>query len=426
MISTLAWFALGVFLLAFVVISSGKINITIVALLGALIFIVSGVLKPDQIFTQIDWNVIFLLVSMMIIINITKTTGFFQFIAIKAAKAVRGDPLKLLILLSIITAVISMFLDNVTTVLILCPMTILIAAQLEITPVPFIICLAVASNIGGTATLIGDPPNVMIGSAAHLDFLAFLTNLGPVILVVLIVFSFLACLLFHKEMHVSNERRAHIMDFDESKSLQNKPLLVKCIVVLGLVVVGFFCHGLINMQASMVALAGATVLLLVSGSKDISEYFKDVEWETIFFFIGLFILVGGVVEQGWITKCAAWIMKVTGGNLKLTSVTVLWVSGVISAVVNNIPFIATLIPMVEDIAHTAGTAAALPLWWALSLGACLGGNGTLVGASANVVCASIATKNGYPVTFKEFTKYGALFTVASIIVCHIYILLRYY
>jgi Na+/H+ antiporter NhaD/arsenite permease-like protein len=242
----------------------------------------------------------------------------------------------------------------------------------------------------------------------------------------MLVFSLMTILFFHKQLVVNNEKRARVMDFDERKSLQNKPLLIKCVVVLACVVLGFFCHSITNMQASFVAMAGATVLLLISGTKDITEFLKDIEWETIFFFIGLFILVGGVVQQGWINKCANFIMAVTKGNLKFMSVLVLWISGIISAVVNNIPFIATLIPMVQHISSSVGVAAAAPLWWALSLGACLGGNGTLVGASANVVCASIATKNGYPVTFKEFTKYGALFMVASLIVCHIYILLRYY
>jgi Na+/H+ antiporter NhaD/arsenite permease-like protein len=424
--SVLSWVALGVFLFAYVIISTEKINKIIVALLGGAIFILIGVISQEEAFRVIDWNVIFLLVSMMVIINITKTTGFFQFVAIKAAKAVRGDPIKILVLLSLITALFSAFLDNVTTVLILAPVTILIAVELGISPVPFIISLALASNIGGTATLIGDPPNIMIGSAVNLDFLAFLSNLAPVIVVLLIVFAALAVLLFRKQLIVSNKRKARIMDFDESKSLENKPLMIKCLVVLGLVIIGFLFSRNFGLEASTIALFGAALLLLLSGKHDLDEFFRDIEWGTIFFFVGLFILVGGLVEQGWIAKCAGFIMRITNGNLKFTSILLIWVSGVFSAVVDNIPYVATMIPMVQDISSQVGTEAAQPLWWALSLGACLGGNATLIGASANVISASISGKSGYPISFLEFTKYGALITVVNMVICTGYVLVRYF
>jgi Na+/H+ antiporter NhaD/arsenite permease-like protein len=418
--------ALGVFLASFVIISSDKINKTIVAILGASLFICIGVVSQDKVFGLIDWNVIFLLVSMMVIINITKTTGLFQFVAIKTAKAARGDPLSILILLSLITALFSSFLDNVTTVLILSPVTILIAVELGITPVPFIICLAMASNIGGTATLIGDPPNIMIGSAANLDFLAFVANLGPVILLILAAFSVLAMLLFRKQLTVTSDRKARIMAFDESKSLTDKALMLKCVAVLALVVIGFLTHGALKVEASTVAMFGAALLLLLTGKRDLDEFYRDVEWGTIFFFIGLFVLVGGLEEQGWIKKCAALIMGATKGNMQLTTVLLVWVSGVFSAVIDNIPYVATMIPLVEEIAAGVGAKAAEPRWWALSLGACLGGNGTLVGASANVVCASIAAKNGYPITFADFTKYGALMTAVSLAISTAYLVLRYF
>ncbi|GMO69933.1 MAG: ArsB/NhaD family transporter [Treponemataceae bacterium] len=424
--TTLAWAALGSFLLAYIIISTEKINKTIVALLGGAIFLLAGFIGQEEAFRMIDWNVIFLLVSMMVIINITKTTGLFQFVAIKTAKAVHGDPLRILILLSLIAAVFSAFLDNVTTVLILAPVTILIAVELGITPVPFIICLALASNVGGTATLIGDPPNIMIGSAAKLDFLTFLINLGPIIVVALAIFVVLAILLFRKKLSVSNERKARIMDFDESKSLENIPLLVKCLIALGIVIFGFLFHGALKVEASTVALFGAALLLLLSGKHEIDEFFHDIEWNTIFFFIGLFILVGGLVEQGWISKCAEFIMQFTGGDLRLTAVLLIWVSGVFSAFVDNIPYVATMIPMVQEISASVGTEAAEPLWWALSLGACLGGNATLVGASANVVSAGIASKSGYPISFMTFTKYGALVTLTSMAVSTAYVLIRYF
>ncbi|MDR0908679.1 MAG: ArsB/NhaD family transporter [Spirochaetaceae bacterium] len=424
--SLLAWVSLIVFLAAFVFISTEKINKTIVALLGASFFIFMGIIDPEGAFSVIDWNVIFLLVSMMVIINITKTTGLFEFVAIKTAKAVRGDPVKILVMLSIVTALFSSILDNVTTVLILSPVAILIATQLGISPAPFIISMAIASNIGGTATLIGDPPNIMIGSAANLDFIDFLINLGPVIILVLIVMCILTALLFHKQLKASNEAKARIMDMEEKRALTDKPLMLKCIVVLVLVIAGFLTHNLLNVEASTVAMGGAALLLLLTRKKDIEPFLRDAEWGTIFFFVGLFILVGGVEKEGWISKAASFIMNVTDGNIRFTSVILVWVSGILSAVVDNIPYVATMIPMVQQISGTVGTAAAEPLWWALALGACLGGNGTLIGASANVVSAGIATRSGYPITFKDFTKYGALITVISLFMCTGYVLIRYF
>jgi Na+/H+ antiporter NhaD/arsenite permease-like protein len=331
-----------------------------------------------------------------------------------------------MIALSLITAVISCLLDNVTTVLILTPVAILIAVELGINPAPFAISMAIASNIGGTATLIGDPPNIMIGSAADLDFLAFLANLGPVIVAVLVVFCIIASLLFRKQLQVSREKRARIMDLDESKSLTDKPLMVKCLIVLALVIAGFLLHSQLHIEASIAALAGAALLLLLSGKKELDEFYRDVEWGTIFFFIGLFILVGGVKEQGWIKKAADLIMAVTHDNIMLTAIVLIWVSGILSAVVDNIPYVATMIPLVQAISQSAGAEAAAPLWWALALGACLGGNGTLIGASANVVSASICNKNGYPISFGEFTKYGALITFIALLLCSGYMVLRYF
>jgi Na+/H+ antiporter NhaD/arsenite permease-like protein len=421
-----AWIALTLFLIVYVIISTEKINKIIIALLGGGIFITLGIIGQETAFHVIDWNVIFLLISMMIIINITKTTGLFQYVAIKTAKAVQGNPLKIIVLLTIITAVFSAFLDNVTTMLILSPVTILIAVELGISPAPFIICMAIGSNIGGTATLIGDPPNIMIGSAARLGFLDFLVHLGPLILVILICFVGIIILLFRKQMVVSYERKARIMDFDESKSLQNKSLLIKCMLVLGLVIVGFLIHGILHVEASTVALLGAALLLLVSGKHEPEEFFRDIEWGTIFFFVGLFIMVGGLVEQGWIRKCAAFLLNLTQGDLRFTAMLLVWVSGVFSAIVDNIPYVATMIPMVQDISASVGEEAALPLWWSLALGACLGGNATLVGASANVVSASIATKNGYPITFMDFTKYGLVITLLSLALSTGYVLLRYF
>jgi len=422
----LTWIALGIFLTVYVFISVEIVNKTVAALLGASFFIVLHVIGQEEAFRVVDWNVIFLLVSMMIIVGITKTTGLFQYVAIKAAKIARGDPVRILLLLSLVTALFSAFLDNVTTILILTPVTILIAVELGITPVPFIISQAVASNIGGTATLIGDPPNIMIGSAAGIDFATFLLHLGPVIALNLAIFSGMTYLFFRRNLQVTTERKARIMEFDESRSIENVPLLIKCLSVLALVVAGFLFHGPLGLEASSIALLGAAALLLLSGKREPDEYYREVEWGTIFFFIGLFILVGGMVELGVIKLLARKVMGLTRGDLRLTSVVVLWVSGVFSAVVDNIPYVATMIPLLQDILSSTGHEAALPLWWSLSLGACLGGNGTLVGASANVVAAGLSTKSGYRISFLEFTRYGALYTLVSMALSTVYILLRYY
>jgi Na+/H+ antiporter NhaD/arsenite permease-like protein len=418
--------ALGIFILVYIIISLELVNKTVIALLGAMVFIVLHVIGQEEAFRSIDWNVIFLLISMMIIVGITKSTGLFQYVAIKTAKAAKGHPMKILLGLSAVTALFSAVLDNITTILIIAPVTLLIAVELGVSPVPFIISEAMASNIGGTATLIGDPPNIMIGSAAHLDFLSFLYNLAPAIIVVFIVFSGIIYLLFRKEMEVSNERRARIMEFDESKSIENPKLLRKCLAVLGFVILGFIFHGMLNIEAATIGLLGASVLLLLTGNHEVDEYFRDIEWGTIFFFIGLFILVGGIVELGAIRWLSEHLLSLTQGDIKLTSVFILWASGIISGIVDNIPYVATMIPLIHTISTTVGEVAAEPLWWSLALGACLGGNGTLVGASANVVAAGIATKSGYKITFLQFTRYGLLVTFLSLGISTLYVLLRYF
>jgi len=418
--------ALSIFVGAYVFIATEMVNKTVVALLGGAVFVMIGAIGQEEAFRVIDWNVIFLLVSMMVIVNITRTTGLFQYVAIKTAKAARGNPVKILILLSVVTGLFSAFLDNVTTILILTPVTILIAVELGISPVPFIMSEAVVSNMGGTMTLIGDPPNIMIGSAAGLDFLSFIVNLAPVIIVIVLLFCVVSFYRFRKKLVVSNERKARIMEFDESKSIEDRPLLFKCLVVLSVVILGFLLHGFLHMEASTIALFGASALLLLTGKRELDEYFREIEWGTIFFFIGLFILVGGLVELGVIGKIAKALLSITGGNIKVTTVFLVWASGILSSFIDNIPYVATMIPMIHEIGASVGAEAVTPLWWALSLGACLGGNGTLVGASANVVAAGIATKSGYRITFLEFTKYGALYTLISLAVSTVYLLIRYF
>ncbi len=401
------------------------INKSAAAIFGAMILVLSGVLTQETAFEHIDWNVIFLLIGMMIIMSITKRTGLFQYVAIKISKFARGEPLAILILLSLMTALFSAILDNVTTVIIIVPIAILIAVELGIDPVPIVITLAIASNIGGTATLIGDPPNIMIGSAADLGFMDFLLNLGPLVAVILVCFSAMVVLFFGKRMHVTNERKARIMNFDETKAIEDPVLMRKALVVLGLVIIAFLVHGFFGIEPSTVALTGAVLLIILSGQKELEHLFAEIEWTTIFFFIGLFMLVGGLVEAGVMAKISTWLVRVTYGHLRLTRFVVLWASGLLSAVVDNIPFVATMIPLLRHMGETIGPEDIRPIWWTLAAGACLGGNGTLIGASANVVSAGISAKSGHPITFWRFTKYGVFFTLMSLAVSSLYVFLRY-
>jgi Na+/H+ antiporter NhaD/arsenite permease-like protein len=419
---TMMFIALAIFFVLYIFISTEIINKTVIALFGASIYLVLKIIGAEEAFQVIDWNVIFLLVSMMIIVGITKTTGLFQYVAIKAAKFAKGEPVKILILLSLICAVFSALLDNVTTVMIIVPVTILIAVELGISPIPFVISIAIASNIGGAATLIGDPPNIMIGSASGLDFMQFVVNLGPAIVICLVFFTIIEILIFRKKLRVSTERKARIMEFDESKTLENIPLLIKCLSVLAIVVAGFLLHGVLHLEASVVAMFGASLLMLITGVKEVDEIFKEIEWGTIFFFVGLFILVGGLVETGAITIAAEYVLNLTKGDIRSTSILIIWISGIFSAFVDNIPYVATMIPLVQDIGNTLGNENITPIWWSLALGSCLGGNGTLVGASANVVTAGLAAKSGYKVSFLEFTKYGFGIMLVTLAISTVYVL----
>ncbi len=417
--------SLVVFLAVYAAITTEIVNKTAAALLGAMLMVLFGVLDQKTAYAEVDWNVIFLLIGMMIIMGITKRTGVFQYIAIRVAKFARGEPIAILVLLSVVTALVSAFLDNVTTVLIIVPITILIAVELGVAPAPFVITLAMASNVGGTATLIGDPPNIMIGSAANLDFMDFLVNLSPAILIMLLIFCGMVALFFKKQLVVTNERKARIMNFDESKAIEDPALLIKSVTVLGLVVVAFLFHGAVNLEPSTIALTGAVILIVISGHKEVEELFAELEWTTIFFFLGLFMVVGALVEVGVMSSVSTWLIGITNGHLRLTQFVILWVSGILSAVVDNIPFVATMIPLIQDMGAQLGADAIKPLWWALSLGACLGGNGTLIGASANVVSAGLSAKSGHPISFWDFTKYGAIFTLMTLVVSSLYMFVRF-
>lgn len=420
-----AIWAIGIFLVIYGLIIAEKVHRTIVAMIGGGLMVVLGIVDQETAIHHIDFNTLGLLVGMMIIVNITAETGLFKYIAVVAAKKAKGDPVRILIALVLITAIGSAFLDNVTTVLLMVPVTFSITRQLRVTPVPFLITQIIASNAGGTATLIGDPPNIMIGSAVkELTFMAFIENLAPIAIVIMAVYVPLFILLFRKQIQTTTERKRSIIQMDETELITDRKLLSKSLTVLGLTILGFFMHQLLHLESATVALAGAFILLLLTGEHVMEEAFAKVEWMTIFFFVGLFVLVSGLVETGVISKLAEQAIELTGGDLVITSMLILWLSAIASAFLDNIPFVATMIPMIQEMGNM-GVSNLEPLWWSLALGACLGGNGTLIGASANVIVAGMSGKEGYPITFIQFFKYGFPLMLLSIILSSLYVYMRY-
>ncbi|OPA73338.1 hypothetical protein BVG16_29500 [Paenibacillus selenitireducens] len=421
-----AIWAIGIFLVTYGLIISEKIHRTILAMAGAVLMVVFGIVDQETAIHHIDFNTLGLLIGMMIIVGITTKTGLFKYVALKAAKVAKGKPKRILVALALITALGSAFLDNVTTVLLMVPVTFSITKQLRINPVPFLITQILASNLGGTATLIGDPPNIMIGSAVkELTFMAFITNLAPVILIILLVYLPLFVWMYGKKINSTPELQQSIMEMDEKSMITDRPLLWKCLSVLGLTIVGFFLHQLIHLESATVALAGAFLLLLMTGERFLEEAFHSVEWTTLFFFIGLFVLVSGLVETGVIAQMAAKAIELTGGDPLLTSMLILWLSAIASAFLDNIPFVATMIPMIQEMG-TMGVSNLEPLWWSLALGACLGGNGTLVGASANLIVAGLAGKEGHSISFMKYLKVGFPFMILSIVISSVYVYFRYF
>lgn len=419
--------AAGIFILAYAFIISENIHRTIIALLGAALMIWSGILTQESAISHIDWNTLWLLIGMMIIVNITRETGLFKFLAIWAAKKVRANPTALLFALSGITMVCSGLLDNVTTVLLTVPLTFSMASQLQVDVKPFLISQILASNIGGTATLIGDPPNIMIGSATGLSFVDFITNLAGICLFIFIVTDLILILLYHKGLKTTPERQHHVMCMGEKDQIQDWNLLYKCLFVLALTVVMFVLHSTLKIESATAAITGAGLLLLLACHRNepmISRMLSSVEWLAIFFFAGLFVLVGALVDTGIISMLAQKAMEITSGNETATAMLILWMSAICSAFVDNIPFVATLIPLIKDMGNM-GITNLNPLWWSLSLGACLGGNGTLIGASANVLVASMATKRGVIITFLQFMKIAFPLMLLSILISSGYIYLRY-
>ncbi|WP_223070403.1 ArsB/NhaD family transporter [Paenibacillus caui] len=421
-----AFFAIAIFLLAYALIISEKIHRTILAMIGGLLMIGFGILNQETAIHHIDFNTLGLLLGMMIIVNTTAETGLFKFIGLWTAKKAGGRPIRIMWMLAVITALASAFLDNVTTIMLMVPVTFSITRQLKVPAFPLIFTQVLASNIGGTATLIGDPPNIMIGSSVkELTFNAFLLNLSPIVVIIMAVNIGLFILIFRRKLKTNDENRKVLMGYSLKGIIQDKPLLIKSLIILGIVILGFFTHQLLHLESATVALAGAFLLLMVSGENMMERAFRSVEWPTLFFFVGLFVLVGGLVETGVISSLADKAMAVTGGDALSGSMLILWLSAVASAFMDNIPFVATMIPLIQDM-NNLGVHPIEPLWWSLSLGACLGGNGTLIGASANLVAAGMSEKEGEPISFLRFLKFGFPLMIISIALSSVYIYLRYF
>ncbi len=417
--------AIAIFLMSYALISTEKIHRTVVAMAGGILIIIFGVVDQETALHHIDFNTLGLLIGMMIIVNITSETGLFTYIAIWSAKKAKGDPLRILIYLACITAFASAFLDNVTTVLLMVPIVFSITRQLRISPLPYLILVVLSSNIGGTMTMIGDPPNIMIGSAVkELSFLDFMNNLALICVFILIVTITVFVMIYRKKLQTTQELKAGIMQFDEKSEIKDIALLKKCLAILMITIVGFFIHQIVHLESATVALAGAFLLLLITDEHQLERALSRVEWLTIFFFIGLFVIVSGLVETGVIGNLAKYAIQLTGGNEIKTAMLILWLSAIASAFVDNIPFVATMIPLIQDMGNL-GVTQLDTLWWSLALGACLGGNGTLIGASANLIVAGMAAKEGQPISFIAFLKIGFPLMILSIIISSIYIYLRY-
>ncbi|MBR2386523.1 ArsB/NhaD family transporter [bacterium] len=368
------------------------------------------------------FNVIFLLVAMMIVVNISARSGMYTFVAEEIVKRTKGHPKTVFFALAFFTAFVSAFLDNVTTVILVMPITYAVCKMLDINPICFLITEILASNIGGTATLIGDPPNIIIGAAANFSFMDFINALTLVIFIIFFVTTFLLMFLFRKQLVKNPEKMSEVSKIDTSKTITDKPLAIRSCFVLGFIILGFVTHDMTHIPAFLIAMIAASFLLLF---EDVDAIFEKVEWNTIFFFIGLFLLIGGVEASGAIGLVGDWLLKVTQGSQSITTDVILWGSAIVAGIIGNIPYTTALAPVIASIEAVKGPEYVHPIWWALSLGACLGGNITAIGAAANVIVIQSAARNGYTITFMQFLKYGASMTLLAIIISHIYLHVRY-
>lgn len=425
-------FSLGILFLAYLFVAIEKISKVTVVLLGATLTILLGLLSqdkgiygkynPNYFVNFIDFNVIFLLVSMIIIVHIVAKSGVFRWVANELLRFTEGNPKWILITLALFTAIVSAFLDNVTTVILIMPVTFIIAKELDIDPVPLLITEIFSSNIGGAATLIGDPPNIIIGSAAGLSFMDFLLELTGIITLIFFISIGILIFIFKSELKVTAEKKYNVINIDNSKTITDYPSMLRSFTTLLLVILGFILHEVIHVQPCIVAMAGASFLMIFEKPKTI---LREVEWNTILFFIGLFIIIGGLEASGAINLIAKWLLALTHGSQSVTAMVVLWASGILSGVIDNIPYTVTMSPMLLNIQNVMGAEYTHPLWWCLSLGACLGGNMTIIGAAANVIVSETAAASGHPISFIRFFKYGLLITFISLALSSAYIYLRF-
>lgn len=437
-----AWIAAAIFVASYIAIATDKIDRTIVALVGAALMLVLGLIDQSKAFRGIDLNVIFLLAGMMITVNIVKRSGLFEWLALSTAKLTGRRPVLMLVTLSLVTAVISAFLDNVTTMILIAPITLLIADAMRVDPVPLLLSETMASNIGGTATLIGDPPNILVGSAASLSFLDFIKHLTPLVIIVLIVFTFMAMGLFGKPLKKSTPNLAALSALQPSRAIKDRFLLWKSLIVLALIFAAFSLHGLLGFAPATVAVAGGAILFLLSQLPPrerkidpAATILAEIDWHTLFFFIGMFIMIAGLENTGVLTKVLELVVMLTQKNLLLTCMVILWGAAFLTMVTSAVPFVIAMIPVIDNlIIALNGGPLAVPvvqtqyqaLWWSLALGACLGANGTMIGSAANMVVTSISNRSGYKITFGTFTKRGLPISLASLVLASLYILIRYF
>ncbi len=417
------WISIAIFVATYALIIWDKFDRAVVALSGASLMILFRILNQENALKEIDFNTIGLLIGMMIIVAITKRSGVFEYMAVKMVKIGKAEPIRIIILLSIVTGLLSGLLDNVTTILLILPVTLSISKDLKISPIPFIIAEIFASNIGGTATLVGDPPNILIGSAVGFSFMDFLKNNGPLVLPMLFLVAIIFVFIFKKKLIASEEVKASVMMLNENDYIKDKKLMIKSLSVIVAVVVTFILHGVLKYDSATVALSGAVLLFFISGAK-MEKIVHEIEWKTIFFFIGLFILVGGIKSTGVINILADQVLNMTHGDIVLATLSILWVSAIASAFIDNIPFVTTMIPLIKHLGEISGMNIT-PLWWALSLGACLGGNGTIIGASANVIAVGIAEEHGVKITFRKYLKVAFPIMILTIVFATVYMLVVY-
>ena len=414
--------AVAIFVLVIGVIVSEKLHRAACALIGAMLLILLGILEPKEALEFIDFNTIGVLIGMMMFVAVVKNSGIFEYLAIKSAKIAKGNPWRIMIAFMIITAVLSAFLDNVTTILLIGPMTFSICQKLELNPVPFLMTQIMSSNLGGTATLIGDPPNIMIGSAANISFAQFVMYDGPIVALSMVAAIIMFRFIYGRGLSVAPEKMELIVQMDEKEQIKDQVLFVKSVIMIFLVAFAFILHDALALKTSVIALSCAALMILI-GKQDVEETVHDVEWPTIVFFAFLFIVVGGLEKVGIIQSIADLMVSTTGTHYVILMLIILWVSALCSAVLDNIPFVATLIPLIMTM--EAEGIDVWPLWWAVSIGACFGGNGTIIGASANVVLTGIAGRRGYPITFIDFLKIGMPVMLMSVVLSTAYLLVLF-